>query len=132
MKEKKKLLITTDSFAPRWDGIVRFLLETLPHLKDDYEISKVLEAYKKSSKPFSGNTIQEIINESGFNFRKVNGRLRQLINTGKIFQPKKFQYVIEEYKKIKKPSTQVMNMKEIVLMLFFMNRKETLELNKLL
>ena len=72
-------------------------------LKDDYEISKVLEAYKKSSKPFSGNTIQEIINETGFNFRKVNGRLRQLINTGKIFQPKKFQYVIEEYKKIKKP-----------------------------
>jgi len=70
--------------------------------KDDFEISKVLEAYKKSSKPFSGNTIQEIINETGFNFRKVNGRLRQLINAGEIFKPKKFQYVIEEYKKIKK------------------------------
>ena len=42
------------------------------------------------------------MNETGFSFRKVNGRLRQLINTGKILKPKKFQHVIEEYKKIKK------------------------------
>ena len=68
-------------------------------LKEDFEISKILEAYKKSSTPFSENSLQEIINETGFDFRTVNGRLRQLFNNEKIFEPKRFQYVIEEFKK---------------------------------
>lgn len=34
----KKLLIATDGFLPRWDGIVRFLLEIVPRLEDAYEI----------------------------------------------------------------------------------------------
>ena len=37
----KKLLIATDSFLPRWDGIARFLNEIIPKLAVDYEI-KVL------------------------------------------------------------------------------------------
>lgn len=37
----KKLLIASDSFLPRWDGIARFLKEIIPLLEDKYEI-KVL------------------------------------------------------------------------------------------
>jgi 1,2-diacylglycerol 3-alpha-glucosyltransferase len=37
--EKKKLLIATDAFLPRWDGISRFLFEILPMLAKDYDIT---------------------------------------------------------------------------------------------
>ncbi len=37
-QKKKTLLIATDSFLPRWDGIARFLNEVVPHLKDHFEI----------------------------------------------------------------------------------------------
>src|SRR3989338_9882834 len=40
-KIKKKLLIATDSFLPRWDGITRFLTEIIPRLKDNYEITVI-------------------------------------------------------------------------------------------
>ena len=43
---KKKLLIATDSFLPRWDGIARFLHEILPHLSQDYNITVIAPAYK--------------------------------------------------------------------------------------
>lgn len=36
---KKKLVITTDCFLPRWDGVTRFLLEILPRIKEDFEIT---------------------------------------------------------------------------------------------
>lgn len=39
--EKKKLLIASDSFLPRWDGIARFLAELLPRIKNDYDITVV-------------------------------------------------------------------------------------------
>ncbi len=37
----KRLLIATDCFLPRWDGIVRFLLEVVPMLREEYEITVV-------------------------------------------------------------------------------------------
>ncbi len=37
----KKLLIATDSFLPRWDGIARFLNEILPKLSSDYDITVI-------------------------------------------------------------------------------------------
>lgn len=40
-EEKKKLLIATDNFLPRWDGIARFLSEIIPRLTDKYEITIV-------------------------------------------------------------------------------------------
>lgn len=40
-KEKKKLLIATDNFLPRWDGISRFLSEIIPRLTENYEITVV-------------------------------------------------------------------------------------------
>ena len=36
---KKRLLIATDNFLPRWDGIARFLSEIIPRLKDKFEIT---------------------------------------------------------------------------------------------
>jgi glycosyltransferase involved in cell wall biosynthesis len=36
--EKKTLLVATDSFLPRWDGIARFLYEVLPFMKDSFNI----------------------------------------------------------------------------------------------
>ena len=37
--KKKKLLILTDNYLPRRDGIVRFLVEVIPRLKNNFEIS---------------------------------------------------------------------------------------------
>ncbi len=37
----KKLLIATDSFLPRWDGIARFLNEIIPNLPDEYDITVI-------------------------------------------------------------------------------------------
>ncbi len=34
----KKIVIATDGFLPRWDGIVRFLLEIVPKLEEHYEV----------------------------------------------------------------------------------------------
>jgi glycosyltransferase involved in cell wall biosynthesis len=37
--QKKKLLIATDNFLPRWDGIARFLSVILPSLKVEYDVT---------------------------------------------------------------------------------------------
>jgi glycosyltransferase involved in cell wall biosynthesis len=44
---KKKLLITTDCFLPRWDGIARFLWGLLPHLKQDFEVTVIAPRFGK-------------------------------------------------------------------------------------
>ncbi len=36
---KKRLLIATDSFLPRWDGISRFLSVIIPQIKDDFDVT---------------------------------------------------------------------------------------------
>jgi len=38
---RKRLLIATDNFLPRWDGISRFLSEIIPRLKNKYDITIV-------------------------------------------------------------------------------------------
>lgn len=37
--KKKNILITTDCFLPRWDGVTRFLTEVIPHLVKEYNIT---------------------------------------------------------------------------------------------
>ncbi|MBW3003686.1 glycosyltransferase family 4 protein [Candidatus Woesearchaeota archaeon] len=37
----KKLLIPTDAFLPRWDGIARFLAEVIPKIKDEFDITVI-------------------------------------------------------------------------------------------
>ncbi len=39
MSSRKKILIATDNFFPRWDGIVRFLYEIVPYIKKFYDIT---------------------------------------------------------------------------------------------
>lgn len=46
MNKKKRLLIATDNFLPRWDGIARFLLEILPELSTEYEITVIAPKFK--------------------------------------------------------------------------------------
>jgi glycosyltransferase involved in cell wall biosynthesis len=75
----KKLLIATDCFLPRWDGIVRFLLEIIPKLKEEYEITILTPnfgEYEKISdvivKQFSVFKINfGDIEFSGFNYLKI-------------------------------------------------------------
>ena len=38
---KKRLLIATDSFLPRWDGVTRVLSEIIPRLKIHYDITVI-------------------------------------------------------------------------------------------
>ena len=42
------LLIVTDTFLPKYDGIVRFLTEIIPRLKDDYEITVLAPKFEGS------------------------------------------------------------------------------------
>ena len=44
-KERRRLLITTDNFLPRWDGIARFLAEIIPRLKEEYDITVIAPDY---------------------------------------------------------------------------------------
>ncbi len=41
----KKLLICSDSFLPRWDGIARFLIELIPKLKLDFQIRVIIPRF---------------------------------------------------------------------------------------
>ena len=38
---RRKLLIATDNFLPRWDGIARFLLEIIPRLRERFDITVI-------------------------------------------------------------------------------------------
>lgn len=50
----KRLLITTDNFLPRWDGIARFLSELIPELKEEYKITIACPAFEGAVKEFPG------------------------------------------------------------------------------
>ncbi|MFO8015755.1 MAG: glycosyltransferase family 4 protein [Candidatus Woesearchaeota archaeon] len=59
-KGKKKLLIASDSFLPRWDGIARFLSEMIPRLKKDYDITIVAPDFRGSRVSMKGVSIVRI------------------------------------------------------------------------
>ncbi|MFP4403085.1 MAG: glycosyltransferase family 4 protein [Candidatus Woesearchaeota archaeon] len=44
--KKKKLVIATDAFLPRIDGIGRFLLEIIPRIENDYDITIIAPNFK--------------------------------------------------------------------------------------
>jgi glycosyltransferase involved in cell wall biosynthesis len=56
--QKKNLLIASDSYLPRWDGIARFLSEIIPELHDEFNITVIAPKY--SGKYFISNKIKEI------------------------------------------------------------------------
>jgi len=57
---KKKLLIATDSFLPRWDGIARFLNEILPKLSADYDITVIAPRFNGQLAEFKDISIIRI------------------------------------------------------------------------
>jgi 1,2-diacylglycerol 3-alpha-glucosyltransferase len=46
MQLKHKLLIATDSFLPRWDGPTRFLLDVIPSLTNNLDVTIVCPKFK--------------------------------------------------------------------------------------
>lgn len=75
----KKLLIATDCFLPRWDGIVRFLLEIIPTLKEEYEITILAPNFGDYKKIPDVNIVRFSVFKvnfgdiefSGFNYSKI-------------------------------------------------------------
>lgn len=57
---KKKLLIATDSFLPRWDGVAQFLSEIIPRLSDDYDITVIAPDFKGEQKDMKNVRIVRI------------------------------------------------------------------------
>ena len=45
-QEKKRLVIATDCFLPRWDGVTRFLLEILPRIREEFQITVLAPDFK--------------------------------------------------------------------------------------
>lgn len=58
LQKKKKLLIATDNFLPRWDGISRFLNEILPLLATEYELTIVAPDFGKVKTDFTMKKIE--------------------------------------------------------------------------
>jgi glycosyltransferase involved in cell wall biosynthesis len=48
---KKKIVIATDNFLPRWDGISRFLSEIIPRLTINYDITVIAPDFGTYSDP---------------------------------------------------------------------------------
>lgn len=51
---KKRLLITTDCFLPRWDGVARFLSEIIPALKKDFDITVIAPLFSGKMQKMPG------------------------------------------------------------------------------
>jgi glycosyltransferase involved in cell wall biosynthesis len=49
---KPKLLITADQFLPRWDGIIRFMLEVAPRLAKRYDVTLMVPSVGNIKKRF--------------------------------------------------------------------------------
>ena len=54
MNKKKRLLIATDNFLPRWDGISRFLSQIIPEIKSIYDITIITPKFKGKLKHING------------------------------------------------------------------------------
>jgi glycosyltransferase involved in cell wall biosynthesis len=55
--KKKTLLIVTDSFLPRWDGIARFLYEVVPRLTSDFDVVIAAPRFPGDVKGFEDATV---------------------------------------------------------------------------
>lgn len=56
--KKKKLLIATDTFFPRLDGVVRFLSELIPKLSENYEITVLAPEFKGRMRKINARIIR--------------------------------------------------------------------------
>jgi 1,2-diacylglycerol 3-alpha-glucosyltransferase len=65
----KKLLIATDAFYPRWDGITRFLSQVIPALKNSYEITVIAPQFPEFEKHTDKVKDYKIIRVPTYKFR---------------------------------------------------------------
>lgn len=57
---KRKLLIVTDSFLPRWDGVARFLDDFLPGLDKEFEVKVIAPKYRGKEPEYNGVDVNYI------------------------------------------------------------------------
>jgi len=62
----KRLLIATDNFLPRWDGVARFLSEIIPKLSKKYMITVLHRSFQAN---LSNMTMSKIVRFKTFNFQ---------------------------------------------------------------
>ena len=78
---KQKLLITTDCFLPRWDGIARFLSELIPVLAKKYQVTVIAPKFPGKLKRFTGAKIIRLplipIKFGDIHFAHVNSKIIQ-------------------------------------------------------
>jgi glycosyltransferase involved in cell wall biosynthesis len=76
---KQKLLITTDCFLPRWDGIARFLSELIPALTKKYQVTVIAPKFPGRLKRFKGAKIIRLplipIRFGDIHFARANSRI---------------------------------------------------------
>ena len=69
----KKLLIATDCFFPRYDGIARFLSEIIPRLRDDYEITVIAPKFSGNYEEYEKiNTVRIPLSRFGFGDHRLS------------------------------------------------------------
>jgi len=70
----KKLLIATDNFLPRWDGIARFLSEIIPRLSKHFEITVLAPDFGELEQPTNYRLVRfplsKVLVFGGFPFAK--------------------------------------------------------------
>jgi len=75
MQLKHKLLIATDSFLPKWDGPTRFLLDNIPSIKNNLEITIVCPKFKGDIKFKDATVIRLPIEGKKYYYDKPNLKL---------------------------------------------------------
>ncbi len=94
---KKRLLVATDNFLPRWDGISRFLSELLPELKEHFAIHIIAPKFPgQSQNDTTQNTIASTL-FAGMHIDTVRpSRLRFGDYTPAIFAPKSIEQEVKQ------------------------------------
>lgn len=85
--EKKRLLIATDNFLPRWDGISRFLTEMIPRLKQKYEITIISPDYGEYKNIHNIKHIKIPLGRlkiGDFNFAKKPENIKEIVSNSEI------------------------------------------------
>jgi len=76
---KLKLLITTDCFLPRWDGIARFLSELFPYLVKHFDVTVIAPKFPGRLQAFPGVKVIRLplipIQFGDIHFARTNNRL---------------------------------------------------------
>ena len=79
MKKKRKLLIATDSFLPRWDGISRFLDLILPELAKKFEVTVLAPEFEGKAPQYKNVNIIRFplskFNLGGLDLAKPNRKI---------------------------------------------------------